>query len=380
MPSRVSDDDFEVNHRAFGQQKQYLDLSAAKELPESHAWTTSADGDVVGGGGGAEESIPVVDLASKSGAAAEQIGSACKTWGAFQVINHGISGELLGRVEAAGKRLFSLPLHQKMRAARSPNGVSGYGVARISSFFPKLMWSEGFTIVGSPLEHSRLLWPQDFNFFCEVVEEYEKEMKKLAGRMMKLILESLGVAEEDAKWAMESKGRCSALQLNSYPACPDPGRAMGLAEHTDSTLLTILHQNNTSGLQVFRQSTSSGAAGAWVTVPPIPGALVINAGDLLHILSNGLYHSVLHRAVVNRSRHRISVAYLYGPPPGIKISPLQKLVAEGQPPLFRAITWSEYLRTKAKHFDKALSSVRLICAPRNAAFSDTNDHNRVRVG
>lgn len=166
MPSRVSDDDFEVNHRALGQQKQYLDLSAAKELPESHAWTTSADGDAVGGGGGAEESIPVVDLGLKS--AAEQIGRACKTWGAFQVINHGISGELLGRVEAAGKRLFSLPLHQKMRAARSPNGVSGYGVARISSFFPKLMWSEGFTIVGSPLEHSRLLWPQDFNFFWYV--------------------------------------------------------------------------------------------------------------------------------------------------------------------------------------------------------------------
>ncbi|XP_019184704.1 PREDICTED: gibberellin 3-beta-dioxygenase 1-like [Ipomoea nil] len=370
MPSRVSDDDFEVN-RPYVQQKQYLDLSAAKELPESHAWTTAADGDVVGGG--AEESIPVVDLGSRG--AAEQIGRACKTWGAFQVINHGISGELLWRVESAGKRLFSLPLHQKLRAARSPNGVSGYGVARISSFFPKLMWSEGFTIVGSPLEHSRLLWPQDFNSFCEVVEEYEKEMKKLAGRMMKLILESLGVAEEDAKWGVESKGRCSALQLNSYPACPDPGRAMGLAEHTDSTVLTILHQNNTSGLQVFRE----GAAGGWVTVPPIPGALVINAGDLLHILSNGLYHSVLHRAVVNRSSHRLSVAYLYGPPPGIKISPLPKLVAEGQPPLFRAITWSEYLRTKAKHFDKALSSVRLICAPRNP-FSDTNDHNRVRVG
>lgn len=207
----------------------------------------------------------------------------------------------------------------------------------------------------------------------DVVEEYEKEMKKLAGRLMKLILESLGVAEEDAKWAVGPRGeRCSALQLNSYPACPDPGRAMGLAEHTDSTVLTILHQSNTSGLQVFREGSG------WVTVPPIPGALVINAGDLLHILSNGLYHSVLHRAVVNRSRHRISVAYLYGPPPGIKISPLSKLVAEGQPPLYRAITWSEYLGTKAKHFDKALSSVRL-CAPRNA-FSDAKDHNRVRVG
>lgn len=100
---------------------------------------------------------------------------------------------------------------------------------------------------------------------------------------------------------------------------------MGLAAHTDSTLLTILYQNNTSGLQVLREGIG------WVTVPPIPGGLVINIGDLLHILSNGLYPSVLHRAVVNRTKHRLSMAYLYGPPSSVKISPLSKLVGPNQP-------------------------------------------------
>lgn len=167
MPSRVSDD-FEVNRPCspFVQQKHYLDLNSAKELPESHAWTESPDERRSGEVLGSNESIPVVDLNSKN--APEQIGRACKTWGAFQVINHRISQDLLDGIESAGKLLFSLPLHQKLRAARSPNGVSGYGVARISSFFPKLMWSEGFTIVGSPLEHARLLWPQDYNFFWYV--------------------------------------------------------------------------------------------------------------------------------------------------------------------------------------------------------------------
>lgn len=212
-----------------------------------------------------------------------------------------------------------------------------------------------------------------------MIQEYEQEMKKLAGKLMWVMLESLGIAtEEDIKWASPKgsfEGGTAALQLNSYPACPEPDRAMGLAPHTDSTILTILHQNNTSGLQVHKEGTG------WITVPPIQGALVINVGDLLHILSNGLYPSVLHRALVNRTRHRFSVAYLFGPSPGVKISPLEKLIDRSHPPLYRSVTWSEYLGSKAKHFNEALSSVRLCVVPFNDANDDNNDNNsRVTVG
>lgn len=201
-------------------------------------------------------------------------------------------------------------------------------------------------------------------------------MKKLAGRLMWLMLGSLGITKEDMKWAGpkgDFKDACSALQLNYYPACPDPDRAMGLAAHTDSTLLTILKQNSTSGLQVLKEGTG------WVTVPPVPDALVIHVGDLLHILSNGSYPSVLHRAVVNRTKHRLSIAYLYGPPSSVQISPLPKLVGPSHPPLYRPITWSEYLGTKAKHFNKALSSVR-VCNPKNGLVDVNDHHNSVRVG
>lgn len=181
-------------------------------------------------------------------------------------------------------------------------------------------------------------------------------MKKLAGRLMWIMLEALGITKEDIKWSgangeFEASG--AALQLNSYPVCPDPDRAMGLADHTDSTLLTILHQSNQSGLQVFREDIG------WVTVPPVKGALVVNIGDLLHILSNGSYPSVLHRVTVNRERHRFSMAYLYGPPNSVEISPLSKLVDHHHPPLYRPVTWSEYLGMKAKLFYNALSSLRL---------------------
>ncbi|KAL0463897.1 UNVERIFIED_CONTAM: Gibberellin 3-beta-dioxygenase 1 [Sesamum latifolium] len=157
-------------------------------------------------------------------------------------------------------------MHQKLMVERTPDGVSGYGVVRISCFFQKSMWCEGFTIVGSPREHAVKLWPHDYHKFCDTIEEYQKEMKNLASRLMGLMLGSLGVTEENVKW-VEPKGeleeRGAALQLNSYPPCPDPERAMGMAAHTDSTILNILHQSNTNGLQVFRGDDTG-----WITLQP----------------------------------------------------------------------------------------------------------------
>nr|BAG32267.1 gibberellin 3-oxidase [Allium fistulosum] len=328
---------------------KHFDLGSAHEVPDSHTWPTIQPNPP----NGPNESIPVIDLSSPD--VISLIGHACESWGVFQVISHGVDLNLLHNLESQARRLFSLPTQQKLKAGRSPNSISGYGLAPISSLFSKLMWSEGFTISGSPLDHARSLWPDDYFNFCEVIEEYNKEMKRVAERLMQLMLLSLGLTEETIKWAgpmNELQDISSVLQLNSYPACPNPDRAIGLAAHTDSSLLTILYQSNTSGLQVLRPNKESSPT-QWVTVPPIPGALVVNVGDLCHILSNGRFHSVVHRAVVNRTEHRYSAAYICGPPAHVKVSPIVKPVG----PAYRPITWREYLGIKARLFDKALASV-----------------------
>lgn len=157
MPSRLSD---AFKGHPVCLQHKYLDFNSVKELPDSYTWTAQPeDYPRPNSPGGQEVTVPVIDLRCPN--APDLIGHACKTWGVFQVTNHGIPKRLLDRIQSAGKNLFSLPVQQKLKAARSPNAVAGYGVARISSFFPKLMWSEGFTIVGSPLEHACQLWPND---------------------------------------------------------------------------------------------------------------------------------------------------------------------------------------------------------------------------
>ncbi|KAL0425067.1 UNVERIFIED_CONTAM: Gibberellin 3-beta-dioxygenase 1 [Sesamum radiatum] len=142
-----------------------LDLSSVEILPDSHAWTfeankysSSCGSDVSNIG-----SIPIIDLNDEN--AKELIGLACKNWGVFQIVNHNVAKNLVDEVELAGERLFSLPMHRKLMVERTPNGVSGYGMVRISSFFEKSMWCEGFTIVGSPLEHAVKLWPHDYHKF-----------------------------------------------------------------------------------------------------------------------------------------------------------------------------------------------------------------------
>ena len=81
---------------------------------------------------------------------------------------HGIPIDLLKQLELQTKRLFALPLDQKLRTVRSPEGITGYGLARISAFFPKPMWSEGFSIMVSPLEDACQLWPHHHKKFWYV--------------------------------------------------------------------------------------------------------------------------------------------------------------------------------------------------------------------
>ncbi|XP_027330126.1 gibberellin 3-beta-dioxygenase 1-like [Abrus precatorius] len=188
------------------------------------------------------------------------------------------------------------------------------------------------------------------------MEKCQRQMRASTERMMNLMLESLETSPEDVQWFKPKTGDTKAqvlFALNSYPVCPEPARAVGLGPHTDTSLLTVLHQSSGySGLQILREGIG------WIPVQPIPGALVVNCGDLMHVLTNGRFKNVLHRAVVNKTRHRISVAYIYGPPRDVKISPLTKLTNHGHPPYYGPITWKEYISLKSKHCNNALEFIK----------------------
>ncbi|KAK1425979.1 hypothetical protein QVD17_14646 [Tagetes erecta] len=319
-----------------------LDFDSLDKVPESHLWTQPLNNDVL------DSLIPVIDL--KDPNAVNLIGQACETWGMFQVINHGVPSELVKKVEFESRRLFALPSDEKCKVLRPSNGATGYGSARISPFFDKCMWHEGFTIMGgSCVDDAKVLWPHDYQTFCDTMDAYEKQMKLLTRNLLLMIFETLDVTQEEINWATSAHDSQGALQLNSYPSCPNPSQALGLAPHTDSLILTLLHQGGVNGLEIFVEGLG------WSQVEAVEGAFVVNVGDLLHILSNAKLPVICHRAMVNRSKHRISVAYFHGPAVESRLAPSSKF----QSPCFKSMLVKDYLSLKSKHFSKALSLIRI---------------------
>jgi len=79
-----------------------------------------------GAGGG--PNIPVVDLSMPDADATSQaVAAACREWGFFQAVNHGVRPELLRRARAAWRGFFRQPAEVRERYANSPATYEGYG-------------------------------------------------------------------------------------------------------------------------------------------------------------------------------------------------------------------------------------------------------------
>lgn len=340
----------------------YFDFRAAERVPESHAWKEKHDHPVVAEAAAGPDAVPVVDMRDVTGAAAA-VARAAEEWGGFLLVGHGVSEELLARMEEQIARLFARPAPDKARAARRPGDANGYGVPPYSLFFPKLMWSEGYTFrAASVRSEFRRIWPDggdDYLRFCDVMEEYHKETRALGDKVLVMFFKALGLTDDQiAAGEAERNIRdtmTATMHLNMYPKCPDPERAIGLTAHTDSGFFTFILQSLVPGLQLLRRGPDR-----WVTVPAVPGALAVVIGDLFHVLSNGRFHNVFHRAVVNRERDRISVPYFLGPPGDMKVAPLMSAVPPGRRAAFRAVTWPEYMVIREKTFSTGVSALTML--------------------
>ena len=110
------------------------------------------------------------------------------------------------------------------------------------------------------------------------MDQYGVEIQEFAIRIISLLSESAGL-KPDCFINMCGTGKIQQLmRMNYYPPCPRPDLVLGLSPHSDSGCLTVLLQDDeTVGLQICKD-------GQWVSIQPIPGALVINIGDMLEVI------------------------------------------------------------------------------------------------
>ncbi|XP_048139070.1 jasmonate-induced oxygenase 4-like isoform X2 [Rhodamnia argentea] len=295
--------------------------------------------------------IPVINLDSimssgdRSTLLLEHISYACREWGFFQVVNHGVSDELMGAAREAWREFFGLPVEAKQEYANNPSTYEGYGSRIGVEREATLDWCDYFFLHYSPRSvRNPSKWPALPLSCRELISEYGKELTELSKRLLSLISRSLGLEGdylERAFGGREEFGAC--LRTNFYPKCPQPDLTLGLSAHSDPGFLTILLPDpHVSGLQVRHRDH-------WVTVKPIPNALIVNLADQMQVVTNAIYRSVEHRVIVNSARERVSLAFFCNPKSDLLIQPAKELVTEDRPALYSPMTYEEYrtyIRTK----------------------------------
>ena len=108
------------------------------------------------------------------------------------------------------------------------------------------------------------------------MEAYSTEVKKLAISILGHMAKALKMDEEEMNELFNDG--LQIMRMNYYPPCPEPEKAIGLTPHSDGAALTILFQlNETEGLQVRKE-------GRWVSIKPLPNALVVNIGDTMEVM------------------------------------------------------------------------------------------------
>ncbi|KAK8595692.1 hypothetical protein V6N13_000388 [Hibiscus sabdariffa] len=121
------------------------------------------------------------------------------------------------------------------------------------------------------------------------------------------------------------------VRFNFYPPCSKPDKVLGVKPHSDRSGLTVLLQDEeVEGLQIVKDER-------WITVPVIPHALVVNLGDQMQIMSNGIFKSPVHRVVTNTDKLRISVAMFNEAEPEKEIGPVEALIDDNRPRLYRNV-------------------------------------------
>lgn len=290
------------------------------------------------------DNVPVIDIAGLDRPASlAAIDRACREWGFFQVTAHGIEPRLLDDTFAVSREFFAQPAAAKRGLLRDADNPWGYYDRELTK--NRRDWKEIYDFGPADGRHLRPRWPVGpmRTRFEPAVRAWYANCETLALRLLRAVATCLGVNAAQVIRVFDT-GHSSFLRLNHYPKHPDAHndavQPFGVGAHTDSGALTLLLQDGQPGLEVCRD-------GRWHLVEPVPGALVVNIGDMLQVWSNDQYHAALHRVVTNPSRDRYSVPFFLSPSWETTYEPLPATVALHRPARYRPIHWGEFRTLRA---------------------------------
>ncbi|GAB4852532.1 hypothetical protein Ancab_040547 [Ancistrocladus abbreviatus] len=286
-----------------------------------------------------DESIPIIDVCNwKDQTVCDAICNASKKYGFFQIINHGIPMKVLEEIQAAAHRFFQLPTKEKVKYKADDFKP---GTAKLeTSFVPDidkiLEWRDYLSMHYVDEETASANWPP----VCkDATLDYFNRVQVIVRKIYDVLLKGLNLKGFDESKESLLMGR-RLVNFNYYPPCPNPELTIGAGRHSDASVVTVLLQDDVGGLHVRAPDGES-----WIHMPPTKGALVINMGDMIQLLSNGHYNSIEHKVDANSTKGRMSVATFILPALHQVVAPLPELLeATGEKPLYREFLFNDYVK------------------------------------
>ena len=310
---------------------------------------------------------PIIDFSQPTDDLVRAIGKACREWGCFVGVNHGIPDHVLEDLKREGHKCFDLPHEIKQRYNLTEQGTSWRGWMPIGGEFSnkgkKEDFKEGWYLgeehseadlgvqKGWPTFGKNVMPDEELPHMREVMRKALQSMQTLGDRVMDYLSLSLGLDENYLQEHITQRKPVVLPRMFRYPpqesvkksctdldttastidsslesgldtSCssgtesgsdehklPEAEKRWGIGRHSDYGLWTMI-LTDSDGLEFEHTDPKIG----WQKIPYIPNSIIMNVGDVLDRLTSGRFISAYHRVRNNSTtKPRLSLPFFYDP-------------------------------------------------------------------
>ena len=273
--------------------------------------------------------VPIIDLApwttlknstiDSKMEVVRQIHEACQSVGFFLVTNHTLNAKVLQGGWEATQAFFELPGEEKIKHKTTNEAEYPYGFEQSEKLVKGKQLDganknlDGDSEADADLKETYAIGPENeesgmpqrrwvpssVSTFQQALEDYYAQMEELALNLLRIM--ALALEQPEPFFDDKMGHHLSALRLVNYYSIDPPlhqEQVVRAGAHTDYGALTILNAQDT-GLQIFLYDDEDKTTGNWYPVPLVPGALIINLGDLMQRWTNGTNKQLSQEATMS---------------------------------------------------------------------------------
>ncbi len=283
-----------------------------------------------------------------------QLGHALETNGFFAVTNHGVDPALIQSAYQVAQQFFELPTATKRQyelpALNGQRGFTSFGKEHAKDHSApdlKEFWHTGRELPAShPLaaSYATNLQVTEVPQFHPVIAQLYAQLEACAIALLQAC--ALYLEEPETLLAEMVQDGDTILRIIHYPPIPpdiDPA-SLRAAPHEDINLITLLCEATADGLELLQRD------GSWLPIRSLPGQIIVDSGDMLQQLTNGLLKSTTHRVVNpgNERDRRFSMPFFVHPRQEVDLTPLPNCIAKTGTQRFPSITAGAYLMQRLR--------------------------------